>query len=58
MDTTIRGNADVAALLGSMPLGNVPPMLSAAELRKKRFGDLALATGCIAAIGIVLLAVR
>jgi hypothetical protein len=58
MDTTIRGNADVAALLGTMPLGNVPPMLTAAELRRQRVGNLALAAGCIAAIGIVLLAVR
>ena len=58
MDTTIRGNADVAALLGTTPLGNVPIMLGAAELRRKRFKDLALVAGCLAAVGVVLLAVR
>jgi polysaccharide chain length determinant protein (PEP-CTERM system associated) len=58
MDSTIRGNADVVALVGATPIGNVPLMLSAAELRKKRMSDLALVAGCVAAIGVVLLAVR
>ena len=58
MDTTIRGSADVTALLGSPPLGNVPTMRTAVEIRKKRLGDLALVSGVVVALAVVILAVR
>ena len=56
-DSTIRGNGDVTALFGSAPLGNVPTMMTAVELRKKRFGELALVAGALAAAAVVLVAV-
>jgi polysaccharide biosynthesis transport protein len=58
MDSTIRSNADVAALVGAAPLGNVPNMLSVNERRKKRLGDFAIAAGFAAAFAVVLTVVR
>lgn len=58
MDTTIRSNSDVTTLLGAPPLGNVPDMLSAGERRKRQFGNLAVAAGCVAALGIAVLLLR
>lgn len=56
-DTTIRGNADVALLLGAAPLGNIPVMRSAVELHQRRLNDLKLVGGMLAATAIVLFAV-
>ena len=58
MDSTVRGSDDVAVLLGSAPLGLVPPMRSAVELRKQRVNDVALAGGVLATAAIILLLVN
>ncbi len=57
-DSTIRGNVDVYTLLGAAPLGHVPTMRIAAEVRRRRLGDVALAAGMLAAVALVVLAVR
>ena len=57
-DSTIRGSADVTALFGSAPLGHVPDMMTAVELRRKRSRDIALVVGACAAAAVVLVAVR
>jgi polysaccharide biosynthesis transport protein len=58
LDSTVRGSSDVAVLLGAAPLGLVPPMRSAAELRKQRLNDLAIAGGVLATAGLALLLVN
>lgn len=58
MDSTVRGSADVAELLGSAPMGLVPAMQSAVELRKQRVTDVALAGGVLATAAIILLLVN
>ena len=57
-DSTIRGTADVTTLLGAPPLGQVPTMRSPEELRRRRFGDMALAGGMVAAVALVVVAVN
>jgi uncharacterized protein involved in exopolysaccharide biosynthesis len=57
-DSTIRGNADVVSLLGTPPLGHVPTMRIAADVRRRRLGDVALAVGMLAAVALVVYTVR
>jgi len=58
LDSTVRGSADVTALLGSAPLGHVPAMRTVVELRKQRVRDMALAGGVFATAAIILLLVN
>ncbi|TAK55093.1 MAG: hypothetical protein EPO25_04865 [Gammaproteobacteria bacterium] len=57
-DPTIRGGGDVVALAGAQLLGHVPPMRTSAEQRKRRLGDVALASGMLAAVALVVYAVN
>lgn len=58
MDSTVRGGGDVMELMGSAPIGHVPTMRSALELRKRRVNDIALASGMLVTALLVLLAIR
>jgi uncharacterized protein involved in exopolysaccharide biosynthesis len=53
-DPTVRGSLDIVALAGAVPFAHVPTIRSQAEVRRRHFINLALATG-IATIAVVLL---
>jgi polysaccharide chain length determinant protein (PEP-CTERM system associated) len=52
-DSTVRGSADIAALIGAPPLGHIPTMRSPTELRRRRLGNIALATGFLTVVAFV-----
>lgn len=58
MDSTVRGSGDVMELMGGAPIGHVPMMRSAVELRRRRVNDIALASGMLLASLLVLLIIR
>ncbi len=57
-DTTVRGSADVMALVGAQPFAHIPPMQDILETRRQRVKDWALAGGITVATIVALLIVN
>jgi protein tyrosine kinase modulator len=53
-DPTVRGRLDVIELAGAEPFAQIPAIRTQFEIRKRKVGNLALATG-MAALAFVLL---
>ena len=56
MDSTVRGSADVADLVGRAPIGHIPTMRSTAEVKRRLTTDVALAAVMLVSALVVVLA--